>query len=386
MVKIVCAPDSFKGSVTAAQAAAAMARGALEALPEAEVLELPFADGGEGTLDALLAVWGQEPRSAETVDALRRPCTARYGLSPDGGTAVIEAAEANGLPQVSDQPLRPQTADTYGVGLLAARALEAGAREILLCIGGSATTDGGTGILTALGVRLLDAEGEPVPPGGAGLSRVNRVDTSGLHPRARDVRWRIASDVENPLTGSEGAAAVFGPQKGADEQDVEALDAGLHHLAEVLSDVSGISAEQLRSTPGYGAAGGIPVALVSMFGAEVLPGSAMVAEAVGLEEALRGADLVLTGEGRLDSQSLRGKVVDAVASRAPQGAVVVALAGAVQLTPAECRGAGLAGAFSIAPGAAQLEDLQDRAAELLEQAASHVISLVAASLRSALIR
>lgn len=381
MVKIVCAPDSFKGSVTAAQAAAAMARGALEAVPEAEVLELPFADGGEGTLEALLAAWDQDPRTAETVDALRRPCTARYGLSPDGGIAVIEAAEANGLPQVSDQPLQPQTADTYGVGLLAARALDAGAREILLCIGGSATTDGGTGILTALGARLLDAAGEPVPPGGAGLSRISRVDISGLHPRARDVRWRTASDVENPLTGSEGAAAVFGPQKGADEQDVEALDAGLHHLAEVLSAVSGIGAEQLRSTPGYGAAGGIPAALVSMFGAEVLPGSAMVAEAVGLEKALRGADLVLTGEGRLDSQSLRGKVVDAVASRAPRGAVVVALAGAVQLTPAECRDAGLAGAFSIAPGAAQLEDLQDQAAELLEQATSHVVSLAQAASR-----
>lgn len=374
-MKIVCAPDSFKGSVTAAEAAAAMAAGARQVLPEAEIVELPFADGGEGTLDALLAVWNRDPESVTTVDALGREAEARYGLSPDGRTAVIEAAEANGLPQVSDRPLQPLRADTYGVGLIARHVLAAGAEEILLCIGGSATTDGGTGILRALGAEFLDRDDAATSPGGAGLGQIARVDLTGLDPRAHTVRWRIAVDVDNPLTGERGAAAVFGPQKGATAQDVTELDAGLDQLAAVLAEQTQVPAQQYRDAEGFGAAGGIPLALVSVLGAEVVPGSTMVSEALGLQEVLADADLILTGEGRFDSQSLGGKVVDAVASRAPEASGVVVIAGAVQLSAAQCRSAGITAAFSIAPGAASLEDLQTGAGQLIEDTAAHACSL-----------
>ncbi|WP_372697365.1 glycerate kinase [Arthrobacter sp. JSM 101049] len=362
---IVVAPDSFKGSASAAQAAAAMARGVRAvAGADARILELPMADGGEGTLDALLATWGTEPLTIETTDALRRPCTARYGMSQDGTTGIIEAAEANGLPQVSDVPLQPLVADTHGVGLIAKRLLDAGVDEILLCIGGSATTDGGAGLLTALGARFLDASGTPVAPGGGALSSVATVDQAGLHPRATAVTWRIAVDVDNPLCGPRGAAAVFGPQKGASPDDVTALDAGLRHLAQVLG------ADSLAGQPGCGAAGGMPLALVALLGAQMVPGAELVAAAIGLRGALEGAAVVLTGEGRLDTQSLGGKVVDAVRRTADPGARVVVIAGAVQLDAAACRDAGLTAAFSIAPGPAGLAELQADAERLIEDTAA----------------
>ena len=383
-MKIVCAPDSFKGSVTAAEAAAALAAGARQVFAEAEVLQLPFADGGEGTLDALLAVWEREPETVKTVDALGREVEARYGLSPDGRTAIIEAAEANGLPQVSDVPPQPLRADTHGVGRIAHHVLDGSlngrqVEEVLLCIGGSATTDGGTGILRGLGAEFLDDDGAPVPPGGEGLTQIARIDDSALHPRAREVRWRIAVDVDNPLVGPRGAAAVFGPQKGAEAADIEALDEGLSSLAQVLAGAHGHSAESYRTAEGFGAAGGIPLTLVALLGAEVVPGSTMVAEAVGLEAALADAHLVLTGEGRLDSQSLSGKVVDAVVARAPGSAAVVVIAGAVQLSAGQCRAHGITAAFSIAPGAASLEELQAEAAGLLEDTAAQACALVARS-------
>lgn len=380
-MKIVCAPDSFKGSLNAAEAAAAMARGAQQVVHQAEVVELPLADGGEGTLDALLSVWGQQPQTVETVDALRRPCVARYGLSPDGSTAIIEAAEANGLPQISDETLQPRRADTYGIGRIVEHVLDTGVEEILLCIGGSATTDGGTGMLTALGVNFLDGNGHPVSPGGEALAQIADLDLAHIHPRAAQVAWRIASDVDNPLTGPRGAAAVFGPQKGADEDDVAALDIGLHHLAGVLAHRLRRDADELRTRNGLGAAGGLPVTLVALLGAEVVPGFTLVAQALGLADQIVGADLIFTGEGRLDRQSLHGKVVDGVASRAPEGAAVVAIAGSVQLKAADCRNAGLAAAFSIAPGAATLAQLQEDSASLIEQTAAHATALYSASRR-----
>lgn len=397
-LRIACVPDSFKGSATAAEAAAALARGARQVFPDAQITEIPFADGGEGTLDALLAVWGREAEAVEVVDAIGRPTTGLVGRTADGRTAVLEAAQGNGLPQVSDVPLQPLRADTYGVGLLAQHLLDSdpgsvpgserggdgGGRsgdsgrveEILVCLGGSASTDGGTGLLTALGVRFLDSAGEVVAPGGQGLSSIASVDVSGLHPRASDVRWRIAVDVDNPLTGQHGAAAVFGPQKGADAEDVTALDAGLGHLAEVLAAHAGVGIAEYRDAEGFGAAGGIPVGLVAVLGAEVLPGAQMVGEAVGLAEALAGVDVVLTGEGALDSQSLGGKVVHAVQRNAPEAAAVVVIAGAVKLSAARCREAGLTGAFSIAPGAAELEDLLERAPELIEETAAQACAVL----------
>ncbi|MHA7280149.1 glycerate kinase [Arthrobacter sp. MDT2-2] len=379
-LRIVIAPDSLKGSLPAAEAALAMAAGVTGAAarlghPAPRVVLAPLADGGEGTLDALLAAWNAEPRTTRCHDAAGRARTARYGVSArqDGGGSpvrgVLEAAEANGLPLVADLPLDALTATSYGVGEIAAQLLDDGAEEILLCIGGSATTDGGTGLLSALGARFLDADGNPLPPGGGGLAALRTIDTARLHPRAREVRWRIAVDVDNPLCGPRGAAAVFGPQKGATPDDVAVLDAGLAHLARVVSAQTGVD---VLEVPGTGAAGGLPAVLVPFLGAEIVPGSALVADAVGLAGALADADLVLTGEGSFDSQSLGGKVVQAVVENAPATCAVVAIAGRVQLTAAQVQDAGLAAAFSIATGPMALEELIGGAAALMEDAAAQV--------------
>ncbi|MGJ9404116.1 glycerate kinase [Arthrobacter sp. KK5.5] len=383
---VVVAPDSYKGSASAAEAAAAMARGARAAYgPDAEILEVPLADGGEGTLDALLASWMREPIMVPAADALGRPRTASYGVSADGKTGIIEAAEGNGLPHVSDVPLQPLRADSHGVGLIARRLLDDGVGEILLCIGGSASTDGGTGLLTALGARFLNETGSPVAPGGAGLADVRSVDLSGLHPRAAAVRWRVAVDVDNPLCGDRGAAAVFGPQKGATPSDIALLDAGLENLAGVLAGrttESAAGAEPFMATPGFGAAGGLPLSLVALLGAETVPGAELVADAVGLRAALARADVVLTGEGSLDAQSLGGKVIDAVRRMAPASSAVVVVAGTVQLTALQCREAGITAAVSIARGAATLPELVADAEALIEDAAAHLCSALAHPLNS----
>ncbi|MBR8742624.1 glycerate kinase [Nocardiopsis sp. MG754419] len=355
-------PDSFKGSASAVEVAEAMARGAREAFAErglpVTVHTLPFADGGEGTLDALLGAWGTEALTVKTTDALGRPARARFGVSDDGRTGVIEAAEANGLPGVSDVPLRPRDASSRGVGPLVTELLDRGVEEILLCIGGSASTDGGTGMLSALGVRFLDTEGSELPDGGGSLTDLADVDLTGLDPRARAVRWRIACDVTNPLVGERGAAAVFGPQKGATPEDVRVLDAGLARLADVLAQATGA---ELRDVEGMGAAGGMPATLASILGAELVPGSRMVAEVLDAERLLGGADLVLTGEGRFDSQSLGGKVVDAVRRLTPAHVPVVVIAGSVSVTADELHRSGVTAALSIARGPRSLAEMRDEA-------------------------
>jgi glycerate kinase len=380
-LRVVVCPDSFKGSLSASEVASAVAEGVLAAAPDAVVTRLPMADGGEGTLDALLAVWGAEPRTVATVDAIGRPTSARWAVSPDGRTAVVELAEATGLPGVSDVPLQPLRASTRGTGDVARAALDSGVAEVLLCLGGSASTDGGSGILTGLGARLLDAEGREVPDGGEGLASVASLDLSGLHPRAREVRWRLAVDVTNPLVGEHGAAYVFGPQKGAREGAAEFLDGALRRWAELLERETGTAVAEL---PGTGAAGGVPAGLVAVLGAETTPGAVLVAEAVGLPAALADADLVITGEGSFDSQSVGGKVADGVAvlaAASPTRPPVVVVAGQVLLPEARARAAGIAAAFSIAPGPVGLDDLIARTAPRLREVAAAVTGLAVAARR-----
>ncbi|MEC3893633.1 MULTISPECIES: glycerate kinase [Nocardiopsis] len=359
-VRVVAIPDSFKGSASAIEVAEAMADGAREAYADrgvaVSVHTLPFADGGEGTLDALLGAWGTKALTVDTTDALGRPTRARYGVSADGRTGVVEAAEANGLPGVADVPLQARTASSRGVGPLVSALLDQGVEEILLCIGGSASTDGGTGMLSALGVRFLDSEGSELPDGGGELTNLASLDLSGLDQRARSVRWRIACDVTNPLVGERGAAAVFGPQKGASPEDVRVLDAGLARLADVLAEATG---QDLREVEGMGAAGGIPVTMSALLGAELVPGSRMVAEVLDADRLLGEADLVLTGEGRFDSQSLGGKVVDAVRRLTPEHVPVVVIAGSVSVTAEELRRSGVTAAFSIARGPRTLEEMRE---------------------------
>ena len=380
---VVIAPDSFKGSCSSVEAARAIARGVRAAFgTRAEVLELPMADGGEGTLDALVAAWGGEVARVPTSDALGRPREGRvgYGRTADGGLrAIIEAADANGLPAVSDLPLQPLDADSHGVGELILAALGAGPDELLLCIGGSATSDGGAGMLRALGARLLDAQGRDVAGGARGLLDVQQVDLRGIDPRAARVSWRIACDVDNPLTGPRGAAAVFGPQKGADAQQVAEIERGLGRFSELLAAAVGTDAPQLRQQRGIGAAGGLALGLTTLFGAQLVPGARLVSGAIGLREALAAATLVFTGEGRLDAQSLDGKVVSRVLAEAAPGAAVIVLAGSIGLSPEETRAAGISAAFSIAQGPATLEEMSADATRLLEVTTGQVCGAIPAA-------
>lgn len=366
-LRVLVAPDAFKGSLTARDAADAIAAGLADALGAgARIERLPLADGGEGTLDALLALDGATEHRTPTTDALGRPRPARWALLTDG-TAIVEAAEANGLPLVSDVTLRPLEADSAGVGLLLRAALDAGAARVLLTVGGSATTDGGAGLLRALGARFLDARGAELPPGGGALVDLARIDLDGLHPAARVVPWRVACDVDTPLTGPAGAAAVFGPQKVAGSEQVETLDRGLARLAAALEAATGV---QVAGLPGGGAAGGIPASLHAVLAAELVPGARLVADALGLDEALAVADVVVTGEGALDASSLRGKVVGHLTERARAAGVrLVVVAGSVRLTDAQRTAAGIADAVALDAGDDPLEAMMTQAGARIRAAA-----------------
>lgn len=383
---LVVAPDSFKGSCTSQEAAEAIAAGVSSVFgDQALIRKLPMADGGEGTLETLVEAWGGTIGLVPVTDALGRPRTGRVGLgrTPGAGvSAIIEAADANGLPAVSDVPLRPLDADSFGVGTLILEALDAGAEEILLCVGGSATNDGGTGMLRALGARLLDDDGNEVPPGAGGLGRVHEVDLSALDPRVTQTTWRVACDVDNPLLGPRGAAAVFGPQKGANDADIEVIDSGLERLLVALAGAAGRSYAHLRELPGLGAAGGLALGPLLLFGAQLMPGAQLVSEAIGLRGALSDARFVITGEGRLDRQSLDGKVVSQVVADAGPGTAVLVLAGSLGLNAAECREAGISAAFSIAPGAETLAELQRDCLRLLEEAAAQLSGAILAARHS----
>ena len=327
-MKIVIAPDSFKGSLSALQAARAIARGLRRVLPAAHFQLVPVADGGEGTVDALLAAVGGRRITTTVCGPLGEPVAARWGLLREG-MAVIEMAAASGLTLVSPTRRRPLGASTFGTGELISAALDRGVRQILLGIGGSASTDGGAGMAQALGVRLLDARGRPLRPGigGGALQRVARVDGAGLDPRLATVELLVACDVNNPLVGPRGAAAVYGPQKGATPADVQMLDANLRHFGRLAGAFCG---QPLLRLPGGGAAGGLGAGLLAFAGARLVAGGPTVLTWAGLERALAGADLVITGEGRLDSQTRFGKTPASVAALAARyGVPVLGLAGSL---------------------------------------------------------
>lgn len=377
---VVIAPDSFKGSLTATDAAAALERGAREMLPEtATVLSFPMADGGEGSLDAVLATWLQPALTMPTVDALGRPREARYGFDHEGQRAVVEAAQANGLPHVSDVAAEPLRADSYGVGLIAANVIAQGARDVTLFLGGSASTDGGTGLLRALGARFLNADGNELAPGGGTLTELTTIDLSGLITGALETQWHIAVDVTNPLTGKSGAAHVFAPQKGATASDVAVLDAGLTRLTQVLSEHPlvadrSFSAAGIAALPGIGAAGGTAAPLVALFSAELVRGAQLVADATGLSAVIASADVIISGEGKLDAQSLDGKVVDYLrGAKSPQTFLVV-VAAIIDLTPEQSSAAGINVALPLGSGVENRKELFQYAEHLLEARGAHAIA------------
>jgi glycerate kinase len=325
-MRIVIAPNAFKGSLSAQEAASAIAEGVRAAAPEAELVMLPVADGGDGTVDAMVAATNGELRTLRVRGPLGHPVDARYGLIDSGATAVIEMAKAAGLALLPPDKRDPRVTTTYGVGELLQHAYDAGARHFIVGIGGSATNDGGAGMAQALGYHLLDDQGHELPPGGLALKRLARIHVGGVHARWTDAEVEVACDVSNPLTGPNGASAVYGPQKGATPEMVAELDAALKRLAEVIRRDLGVDVEQL---PGAGAAGGLGGGLVAFAGGRLRPGAEMVMEALKLDDKLQGADLVITGEGRLDSQTARfGKGPAAVARHAKNAGIpVVGIAG-----------------------------------------------------------
>lgn len=343
--RVLIATDKFKGSLSAAEVAGHLARGLGDAAPGLRVAALPVADGGDGTVEAAVTA-GFERRELSVTGPVGRPVVAGYALRE--GTAVVEMAEASGLRRLPGGRVAPLTATTRGTGELIAAALDAGAGRVVLGLGGSATTDGGAGMLTALGARLTNAAGQPIGTGGAALAELTAVDLTGLDPRLARTATQLASDVDNPLTGADGAAAVYGPQKGATGADIAVLDAALAHYARMMARTVGPSAAECARAPGAGAAGGVGYGALVGLAADFRPGIDVMLEVLGFESALARADLVITGEGSLDDQTLRGKAPAGVATAArAAGVPVIAVCGRLALEPAELRAVGIERAYPL---------------------------------------
>jgi glycerate kinase len=369
-MRVVVAPDKFEGSLSAGRAAQAIRAGLLRARPDAEVVALPLGDGGAGTLEALVAA-GFERVPVPATGPTGEPVQA--AIAVDGDRCFVEMAEASGLKRLPGGRRAPLAATTYGTGELLRAALDRGARTVVLGIGGSATTDGGAGMAAALGARFVDDAGAELPPGGAALLRLAHVDTARLDPRLREVQITVAADVDNPLVGPDGAAHVFGPQKGAGPDEVLLLDSALRRYARVLAADLGVD---LADTPGAGAAGGLGAGAIAFLGARIRSGIELVLELVGFDREVATADLVVTGEGKLDAQSLRGKAPVGVARAATaHGVPVVALAGVVEVADRELRAAGFEEAHALAElepdparSMAEAAPLLERLAELVGRA------------------
>ncbi len=371
----VVAPDKFKGSLTALQAATAIERGLIRGAPDAFlVTSIPMADGGEGTVDAFLET-GAHRIEARVRGPLGEPVDAAFAL--EGTTAIVEMAAASGLELVAPPARDVMRATTFGTGQLIGAALDAGARKIVIGVGGSATNDGGAGALQALGVRLLDGSGGEFVPGGAALRELRSIDVGTIDSRVRDVTFEVAADVDNPLCGPNGASAVFGPQKGARPDDVRVLDAALGRFADVTALTLGVDR---RNAPGGGAAGGLGFALLAYLGARLRPGVEIVGELRGLPKALEGAALCLTGEGSIDAQTLRGKTVDGVArfARVAGVRVVIAFAGRIDAEAERALAERGVASVPIADGPLELDAALSGAAALLERAAARTARLLEA--------
>ena len=356
MKKIVIASDSFKGSLSSAEVAACGERAVHRLFPDCKVVQLPVADGGEGTVETLTAALGGQSVTAIVHDPLGRLITARYGWIAQEQTALIEMAAASGLPLLPLEERNPWLTSTYGTGELIRNALERGCHKFLIAIGGSATNDGGMGLLQALGFRFLDAEGKELPGCGGSLQQIQQVDSSGVLVDLAQCQFTVACDVTNPFYGPTGAAYVFAPQKGADAEMVEALDQGLRHFAQLIHTTQGIAIDQLA---GAGAAGGLGGGLVAFLNARLTPGIEMVLDALRFDTQITGADLIITGEGKLDAQTCMGKTPLGILRRAQQqGMPVVALGGAVEASEAlnQC---GFLAVFPILPYPTSLTEAMD---------------------------
>lgn len=372
-MKIVIAPDSFKESLTALEVAQAIELGLRRVYPQAQYQLVPMADGGEGTVEAIVdATQGQWQRSQVTAP-LGNSVEALWGMAGDGQTAMIEMAAASGLPLVPLAQRNPLLTTSYGTGELIKAALDKGVRHIILGIGGSATNDGGVGMLQALGMQFFDAKRQPIAFGGAALAEIAEIDASGLDTRLQAVKIEVACDVDNPLCGEQGASAVFAPQKGASPEQVKQLDAALGHFAEKVRQQLGVD---IAHHPGAGAAGGMGAGILLLPNVRLQSGVKIVREAVKLREALQGADLVITGEGRMDAQSVHGKTPIGVAELAQEvGVPTIAIVGSLREDYEAVYAHGITAVFPIIRQLGELETLLKQGRENLISTAQNVAKL-----------
>lgn len=356
-MKVVIAIDSLKGSLSSMEAGMAIKDGILAAKPDAEVIVKPLADGGEGTTDALIEGMNGERIDLTVTGPMHTPVDAYYGYLKDTNTAVMEMASAAGITLVPDSEKNPLLATSYGVGEMINDAIQRGCRNFIIGIGGSVTNDGGIGMLKALGVRFLDENGEDAGEGGQALAKVARIDVSGMNPLLKECHIQVACDVNNPLCGENGSTYVYGPQKGVTEDMKKTLDEAIAHFARVTSETL---ENNYMNIPGAGAAGGLGYAFLAYTGAALTPGIELILDAVGLEEELSGADVVVTGEGRLDFQTAMGKAPVGVARLAKKyNAKVIAFAGSVTKEATACNKEGIDAFFPILRGVCTLAEAMD---------------------------
>ncbi len=373
-MKIVIAPDSFKESLSALDVAKAIESGFREIFPDAEYVKLPVADGGEGTVEAMVAATGGRVVAATVTGPLGEPIDAFFGLSGDESIAFIEMAAASGLESVPPSQRNPLKTTSYGTGELIKAALDHRVKHCIIGIGGSATNDGGAGMVQALGARLLTKQGEEIGYGGGELVRLQKIDLSGLDKRIKDCRFEVACDVTNPLTGERGATAIFGPQKGATPEMITQLDGYLLHYAEVIKRDLGV---EINDIPGAGAAGGMGAALYGFCHAELRQGIDIVTEALGLEALVKDASLVITGEGRIDSQSINGKVPIGVARVAKRyNKPVIAIGGSLTQDVDVVFDHGLDAVFSVLYRICTLEEALEQAADNLRKSARNIAATI----------
>lgn len=373
-MKIVIAPDSFKGSLTAKEAAESIENGIKKVLPDAETIKVPMADGGEGTVQSLVDCTKGELINIKVRDPLYRLIDSYYGILGDGKTAVIEMAAASGLPLLTDAERDPMKTTTYGTGQLIKDALQRGCSEIIIGLGGSATNDGGTGMLQALGAKFTDVHGYEVGFGGENLSKIKHIDLTKIDKRIKQCRFTAACDVENPLYGESGAAYVFAQQKGASEQEIGILDSNLKYYAGIIKEVLGISVDTVK---GAGAAGGLGAAVMAFLNADIKKGIDIVVDLTSLEDKLKDADLVITGEGMIDFQTAFGKTPFGVAQTAKKYNIpVIALAGGLGKNISSLYSKGIDSIFSIVNKPMSLQDSMLNSKELISDTIERVIRLI----------
>ena len=356
-MKVVIAIDSFKGSMTSIEAGMAAKKGILKAMPNSDVFVMPLADGGEGTTDALIEGLGGEKIDVSVRGPLGEAVETYYGFLKESNTAIMEMAGAAGIILLTEEEKNPFLASTYGVGEMIKDAIQRGIRNFIMGIGGSATNDGGIGMLKALGFAFYDQSGKDVGEGGGALEKVARIETSNVLPELEQCHFQVACDVNNPLCGPNGATYIFGPQKGVSETDKAVLDRGMAHYAQVVADTC---SSDYSERPGAGAAGGLGFAFLSFLNSELTPGIELILNAIKLEEQLPGTHFVVTGEGRLDHQTAMGKVPVGVAKLSKQyNATVLAFAGGVTADAVTCNQAGIDAFFPIVRGISTLSEAMD---------------------------